>query len=749
MKKQLKFTYPLAFSLICFFITMTGFSQQNSNSKTGLNTEKSATPLKVRATKDTNISPAIATIQQVKLSPNQQQTTKSGANRNLTDTSVPTKEKMTSAGAALAACEQHYYRDGYIRILSNPDYNNNGVKINTLTNVTFQKWTNSTNGVLSYEWKIYNSNGTLLDTKNTTNFPITLTEIGQYTVKLKLTDALGCSEHAFTVKVRDSNPCIIPAEERVGSINTPEYRDEVLANSASVITFSPSGYQATGFSFKWDLYDANNTRITTGDQKDFSITPPAIAEYRLNLRITDPDGCITDYTKTIKAVDQCTYTENDRQVSIVAQGEYQMGNVTQLNIGQSTVLSPSFSRGWNGTDPYTYSWKLYAPNGTPLKEESGTTFSIDVTEPGYYKVTLDVTFIATGCVSSTRKIVNGLIQNGCANTNEKSTEIKNLYVNFLKKLIVRAVLGETDEQINATVASPEFMALKPYIKNGIGDKIYNFVSTRANDKVNGFNFSFSPERDYDVHIYSIFGVDYDPEYNSLEELNNNAESIIYTDIKQYISTDTYFPSCFVPTYSKTKTQNKVVLGPHECGSESEVRNIDFCPAAPCTPITGVLKITKTPVTPNPNPNPNPNPLPTTAYQYEGLWQSNDIENQPEINAWVDYLDASGVQQRMLIGASTNGCKEIMASSIVNTNGVETCLPCIELPVTTKNPELCYNITYMNCTGEIKTHFTAESITLSGKKIISVLQQDCNSTDPPPTDPPAGVSKIRTRSNSKK
>jgi len=63
-------------------------------------------------------------------------------------------------------------------------------------------------------------------------------------------------------------------------------------------------------------------------------------------------------------------------------------------------------------------------------------------------------------------------------------------------------------------------------------------------------------------------------------------------------------------------------------------------------------------------------FPTQSFFYQG----SSVVVNPQINCWVDYLDANGVQNRFIVGSMSNGCQEIVASSIVATNGVSTCSP---------------------------------------------------------------------------
>jgi len=68
-------------------------------------------------------------------------------------------------------------------------------------------------------------------------------------------------------------------------------------------------------------------------------------------------------------------------------------------------------------------------------------------------------------------------------------------------------------------------------------------------------------------------------------------------------------------------------------------------------------------------------LPLKSFYYEGFGPPcPDPIYHPEINNWVKYLDENGIENTFIVGCSQNGCQEIMASSIVDTNRVQSCTP---------------------------------------------------------------------------
>ncbi len=69
-----------------------------------------------------------------------------------------------------------------------------------------------------------------------------------------------------------------------------------------------------------------------------------------------------------------------------------------------------------------------------------------------------------------------------------------------------------------------------------------------------------------------------------------------------------------------------------------------------------------------------------SHGYRGVWDCPDDIHNPEINSWVDYINADGIQKRAIIGCHQNGCQKISAVSIVRASGVTPCTLAKSLPV---------------------------------------------------------------------
>lgn len=172
----------------------------------------------------------------------------------------------------------------------------------------------------------------------------------------------------------------------------------------------------------------------------------------------------------------------------------------------------------------------------------------------------------------------GIGCNSCTLTNVHSADMKKLFENLLNNVITRKINGETDAQINGSAPS-ELLALIPYMTNGGGDKIYNFVSTlNAQNKITSIKFSFSPTSDgeNDVIFIEEKGLNYNPEVGSVDPSYLKIDTTLYGSSSQYLT-----------TCRKDLNSNGTVIS--ECNSKTQVRHIDFCPKRFCYPMSGEIK----------------------------------------------------------------------------------------------------------------------------------------------------------------
>lgn len=398
-----------------------------------------------------------------------------------------------------------------------------------------------------------------------------------------------------TLKALSTNSaCVIEPSDRGGYIQTPS--GGVKVNAPSFFELSYTNSSSEVYTYIWSVFNSQNSLITTGTDASFTFSFPTLEEYKVQLEITDQNGCITTYIENITPLDECTYTENDRAFGIMAPGDYS-NYTTLLNINQTYDLTATF---WSRQGDYqnlTYNWSFYNPDGTLEATGTNPVFPITLAVPGYHKVVLSVTDNINGCTTTNFKIIGSLISNSCTEQNSKSDTIKNLLTNLTKKLIARSLMGETDVQINNNQNQDDFNSLKPYLKNSIGNKLYNYTTVYHafnEGSIADVKFSFSPESQYDVHFAFRYGIyPFYPEYETVEQLYQRVEYALYINTSQYISFDEYLNSCYVTIGGRMSNTSAPVFSPDDCYTKSEIRYVDFCPSNCGDPITGIIKIIKT------------------------------------------------------------------------------------------------------------------------------------------------------------
>ncbi|WP_281323438.1 beta strand repeat-containing protein [Flavobacterium aestivum] len=400
-----------------------------------------------------------------------------------------------------------------------------------------------------------------------------------------------------------------------------------------------------------------------------------------------------------------------------------------------------------------------------------------------------------GSVISLEKEVT--ILESCTLNNPNSLIVKGLYEKLLSHLYDRVRRGDTNAQINGSTPA-ELIALRPYIKNSLADKIYNFNYYKYTmwPYSEGLSFSFSPGDivNNDVQITNGGLGDYTNTYVSYNTVSKNSVSNYipagidgyggYDRVQSYaIKNIDFCPTVICAPMSgsiKTSIASPTTADSINFSFETTATNLSYkwtfkeldnltpkgsatTPVASqtfsipgnyrvllfakdgngcegnfytdvivkqtCVPIVGKIKIlqassTSVPVV-----------LPIELFRYEGSWQANDESNNPQVNSWVDYLDINGVQKRVIVGPIENGCKEIMASKIVATNGVENCVACQDFEYAPKNG-VCSQVEFIDCSGAHQTIFIGQPTVIEAKRIVSSTPVGCDSTDPSPTDPPA-------------
>lgn len=421
----------------------------------------------------------------------------------------------------------------------------------------------------------------------------------------------GAGDYKIMLEVKDANECITKFEKIITvafdcttvrrdgtmqNVNKHSYgfNPLVLINVPNTFTFYPPVDESeTGL---WTIKNLNGDVISSSTTTEFITTPTVAGDYKLNYTITNSYGCKTNFSNDIKVVDICGYTDEERYGTINFVNEYSNG-AAFIDINQTKNLAFRYYQ--DQTKTYNYQWKVYDPNNALVDSGNQETFPLTLTTPGFHRITVAILDPETGCQLEFSKSISTVISNSCTDTNPKSQIVKGLYFDLVKNLIARSMMGETDEQINASPANAQFTALIPYITNGVKDKIYNYKSVRDDNKneetnsLRSIDFSFSPDRVSDVRVYFKWGMYYDPQYDSYEDLLATIEDKIYFSLTQYTSPDVPLISCYVDNGGKIKGSNPVKPGLDECSRETIAQYIDFCPAEDCKPIIGVLKSTDT------------------------------------------------------------------------------------------------------------------------------------------------------------
>lgn len=239
-----------------------------------------------------------------------------------------------------------------------------------------------------------------------------------------------------------------------------------------------------------------------------------------------------------------------------------------ITINSSTVLGPISGPSVISSVDTLISFQNDTPGGIwSIKNGTGmatitSAGIVQVSKRGNAEVVYTVIDNFGVSVSVSKEIT---ILNSCTSTNENSLIVQKLFQNLVRHLYNRICKGDTPTQINGSNPA-ELMALRPYIKNSLGDKIYNFSYQNTNE--NGefsISFSFSPESSSDVLYIGAGATTCPTDINIVKGLENL--------LKRYSSYNDLL------SYTSGGGEQQVLV---------EVKNIDFCPTSAYTPITGLI-----------------------------------------------------------------------------------------------------------------------------------------------------------------
>lgn len=468
----------------------------------------------------------------------------------------------------------------------------------TNTNNEFHFSTNSSQ-YLYINWTIYNPDNTVFGVYNNDSYfsGLNFSTPGTYRAVVDIIDMSGCTAtftKTFTVTYDCRKYGIIK------DVNNVFYNEltPVVASTKVTVFFNSYDPGASGMEFSWSFLNPGGAIIATGSGDNFDVTPTTIGEYKIAVKVTDPaTGCVNNFSTILSCVDSCALNDSERNGYITLNGDYGYDNETTfLDLNQT--IEVGLYRSWYLETGKTFNleWSFYSPTGQLISTGNEARFPVTLTTAGgFYKLVVKVTDPVNGCVTEVTKKFTSQMQNGCTQTNERSSEVKELVRNLIKKLLLRTANGETDAQINASAALQELNALKPFITNSPKDKIYNYTTTRNKSNILiGASFSFSPDRESDIRLlfgYGLFTDGYEQEY-VLMHIND----AVYVDVSQYVSSDEILTSCWI--YSQhNRSASKSILDSQDCRNSSEIKNINFCPAF-CPVVSGKIKSVKTSVPPS-------------------------------------------------------------------------------------------------------------------------------------------------------
>lgn len=353
----------------------------------------------------------------------------------------------------------------------------------------------------------------------------------------------------------NKNNCV----EETGMI-TLNPNDKLILDKIINFSFSTTN---TNLKYQWKLLDYDNHLLDSQTSPVFT-TVIIDPKSRLELEITNVDGCKTTFTKEFRfekgtGINQLRYRDG-----------YIQGNTYDICLGGTTDLS--FDR-FNFERNLSYKWVLINSNDEIVESSTNLTYTPTLNSIGLNKVKLFITD-DYGYTTIHNVTMYVTVCNSCTNTNTKSEEIKVSFKNLVKNLLLRSLNGESDQQITGSSPS-DLQQLKPYIINSIADKIYNYKTTRNDEnEITSLEFAFSPNRAYDVYIASHqYGYYlYEGEDGEEPETTIDDEKI-RVDISQYTDPNEYFLTCWLCECQSPVPESKI-----GCPEGSSVRYINFCPA---------------------------------------------------------------------------------------------------------------------------------------------------------------------------
>ncbi len=299
-------------------------------------------------------------------------------------TLVATTSTFVNGGAAVASCSNSTTKSVTVNQVTTADYTTSPVCLGGASAVNINNF--NTANTYAIVW----GDATASQTTTTSTTTRTYGNAGQYSVRLRVTNAYGCSDSitknvtAYAlpvttgVNISNTAPCVATTVTftPIGDAGGTTY----VINPATGVATATVANAASVTAYLWEFGDGNtaNTRIATNSY--------AVAgTYTVKLTLTNSNGCSQMFTFTTTPV-----TVQPIPVASFTSTTECYGINTTFNSTSSTVASGSIT-GW----AWNFGNTASAGNNTSTLQNPTHLF----TAPGNYTVTLTVT-TAAGCTNT-------------------------------------------------------------------------------------------------------------------------------------------------------------------------------------------------------------------------------------------------------------------------------------------------------------------------------------------------------------
>lgn len=405
-------------------------------------------------------------------------------------------------------CKDTIVKPNYIRV-NGPTANfsvtnNTGCKGITVTFNDLSK-NDSVNNITSWRWDF--GDGTIRTFTAGGTFLHTYTTAGNYTVKLTVTDATGCTDSlVFPTQIITTDPKAIFSAA------------DTLACPGSTVQFTNAS-NAVNYSSFWSFGDGNTSSVNS-PANIYTTT----GLYTVKLKITDQYGCSDSLTKPqyIK-VDKpiASFTVNDSissctpfQVQFTNTSQYYVSLLWNLSGGTSTITNPVQYY----TTPGSYPIKLFVTSPGGCMDSASKTIRVYDTVGskltylplnGCKPLSVDLTTYSPGPMAYTWDFGDGVL------LNDSSTKLNHIY-NFFGNFVPKIIMTDPSGCVIAVTGLDTIKIIGANAKFGLNNRFFcdsGFVSftdsTTFNDSLTLYNWNFgdgsSSNLQNPIHNYTAPG----------------------------------------------------------------------------------------------------------------------------------------------------------------------------------------------------------------------------------------------------